>query len=1027
MRIKKLTLENFRCFRSTEIDLSADVVAIYGRNGVGKTAIFDGIELALLGDIGRYSKESSAPDYLNYAFGSEGARVRIEFDEGCPPLEVTCKRGNRSTPRVCLGGDPLAHRDFLYRWLLEPDYAGPRREVAPVRDVLRSTVLLSQDTIRGFVDGRTETRAEIMSYIAGSAYQQRCLEKAKQVVGEAESRLGLEKAGRDHLREKALDLTSRAAEQQSRIGEIRRKWGKAAVGMQDVLQALEEAGLQQSVKSESTQMEEPQAFAAAIRGVCLEREADLREKSVAVSEIEAMCHQHPERVARRSGLAQMVETSKGTLKSLLQKENSSSEAINKAERELQSAKTRVERLSARLLALGQLPELKQRLRSLQEGMQDVVKRREQMTRRLESARGENKKLQDQIEPMLAQISVAGANLNTLRQKLASVDGLKGLCPSYEANLALADELGRRRAKLIEKRSALNDALSRLREKHDALAAEHSTLSLDLARAIASTEESTALLSQLRQYAVGEKCPLCGHVHPTPEALQAGIDDQLKSLPTATVHLAKRVQELNAALTEVKTLRQSADSAVHVLDDEVKEVEERYRQVATMIREFKERVHNAGTGPLLKDIDARAEALARDFAQQTRALTALDEQRAILEARKKSVNDSIESMEAAITSDRSELEQLQSRIGAAQTDARSNCASEDFGKSDEAIAEQIDLVRGQLDREETVRRDLEALKASAEAGWTVSRTERAKLETDMKEWESTLARLAQEIEEYQIKCRHTGLPADSPKEQVAELRDRLRAGVGRLEVARQMAEKYEASIRASLLLREQDEVQGQLSTVQRDQRASEQVIARLQEASKIAAGWIGPVAESVNSAVENRIAVHHPEIVRMFKAMIPASYLFEDIVIERGEEGVGLGLKFRGMTDPSGEPKFFLSCAQANVLALAIFLSFSGSQSWSKLKTVMLDDPVQHLDDLDAVTFLDCLRGIALGKLQPKKQIVISTCDKNLYLLMIRKFMNLRAQGVSFTGISLLDRGMQGPKVMYDIGGPQNIRLEAKAV
>ena len=162
-------------------------------------------------------------------------------------------------------------------------------------------------------------------------------------------------------------------------------------------------------------------------------------------------------------------------------------------------------------------------------------------------------------------------------------------------------------------------------------------------------------------------------------------------------------------------------------------------------------------------------------------------------------------------------------------------------------------------------------------------------------------------------------------------------------------------------------------------------------------------------------------------MIPASYLFEDIVIERGEEGVGLGLKFRGMTDPSGEPKFFLSCAQANVLALAIFLSFSGSQSWSKLKTVMLDDPVQHLDDLDAVTFLDCLRGIALGKLQPKKQIVISTCDKNLYLLMIRKFMNLRAQGVSFTGISLLDRGMQGPKVMYDIGGPQNIRLEAKAV
>ena len=49
MRIKSVTLENFRCFRETKLDLSADIVAIYGRNGVGKTAIFDAFEFALLG------------------------------------------------------------------------------------------------------------------------------------------------------------------------------------------------------------------------------------------------------------------------------------------------------------------------------------------------------------------------------------------------------------------------------------------------------------------------------------------------------------------------------------------------------------------------------------------------------------------------------------------------------------------------------------------------------------------------------------------------------------------------------------------------------------------------------------------------------------------------------------------------------------------------------------------------------------------------------------------------------------------
>lgn len=144
-------------------------------------------------------------------------------------------------------------------------------------------------------------------------------------------------------------------------------------------------------------------------------------------------------------------------------------------------------------------------------------------------------------------------------------------------------------------------------------------------------------------------------------------------------------------------------------------------------------------------------------------------------------------------------------------------------------------------------------------------------------------------------------------------------------------------------------------------------------------------------------------------------------MKQEESDLELGLRYRGQEEDVGEPQFYLSNAQANVLALSLFLSFTRAQRWARLETILLDDPVQHLDDLDAVAFLDTLRSVALGSLGPRKQVVVSTCDQNLYLLMIRKFGMLESMGLRLTAISLLDRGEAGPEVLYDIGGPSGKR------
>ena len=138
------------------------------------------------------------------------------------------------------------------------------------------------------------------------------------------------------------------------------------------------------------------------------------------------------------------------------------------------------------------------------------------------------------------------------------------------------------------------------------------------------------------------------------------------------------------------------------------------------------------------------------------------------------------------------------------------------------------------------------------------------------------------------------------------------------------------------------------------------------------------------------------------------------------ERLEIGVRYRHQTDDAGEPFFYLSNAQLNVLALAIFLSLGAKQKWSNLDSLLLDDPVQHLDDLDAVAFLDTIRAVALGRFGARKQVILSTCDKNLYGLMIRKFRLLESAGLSFSAISLSEHGIKGPIVHYDVfGGSAN--------
>jgi ABC-type Mn2+/Zn2+ transport system ATPase subunit len=77
---------------------------------------------------------------------------------------------------------------------------------------------------------------------------------------------------------------------------------------------------------------------------------------------------------------------------------------------------------------------------------------------------------------------------------------------------------------------------------------------------------------------------------------------------------------------------------------------------------------------------------------------------------------------------------------------------------------------------------------------------------------------------------------------------------------------------------------------------------------------------------------------------------------------------------------------------------------------MLDDPVQNMDDFNVNGFVDCLRGFA----EIGRKIVISTCDINLYRLMLLKLRCLNEGGRKrFAAYRLEGASPNGQMVIQD--------------
>lgn len=162
---------------------------------------------------------------------------------------------------------------------------------------------------------------------------------------------------------------------------------------------------------------------------------------------------------------------------------------------------------------------------------------------------------------------------------------------------------------------------------------------------------------------------------------------------------------------------------------------------------------------------------------------------------------------------------------------------------------------------------------------------------------------------------------------------------------------------------------------------------------------------MNSAVEQVVNEMNKEILKgnekfinsIFNRIYPHPY-FKNIKFdfETNNQKNNI-LTIKVLREVGGElkinPAYTFSTAQVNVVAISIFLAIALRQQCTNFKTILLDDPIQSMDDLNIFSFIDILRSFTSEGVfsELNKQIMVSTHDEKIFKLMNKKFRFLNTK------------------------------------
>ena len=993
-RLASLTVEGFRVYRDAQtFDLDASVIVLYGPNGLGKTSLYDAIEYACTGRIGRLCKVRRSQ--------SEFARIASHLDKtpGSGSVVLTLKGhgGNNSRGRriqrgtgdwgtAWIDGEEFGRKDVI-NTITQAGWLDTVPRLPNLESLFRATHLFSQgeqELLGQFQDGSTIPEAFVSETLSLQDYSAG-LDKVGKVLSELRKYERVIEQDVRRLREKAHALKTALTEASEpgireptaidfAIADLRQEMGSAPVDLEPLPETATVdayAEWHELAMTRSVSCDDRVRLAQTLRNELSGHQEQVRAQAEAQTRLEDIAQEFSEVADQERAVARRLEVAGASLKD--------------AETKQKRIEHRLKDLRAASNALSELGGLARQMAALA-----VERDRHNLERvDVDSRATEGKSA---LSKAAANLSEARRRVQSKQSEVAEIRGLLEELPQREEDESLEAKI---QGRIVVAQEAARDARTRREQAKKNLHLAQRARELrepEYRRATAAQTEIETLLDSIHRHVRDDSCPLCGSEFETVDKLQASIRRRREG-ESPYSDLTTDYRKLVEAESQATDRLQVGAAEVTRAEQAVEELQGTLQSTNLRLQSFDGRVERAlsqghpDVGQLRGVLERRQEAISEELrageavAETARIhLTSLEFSVAEDTARRETIQEQLGELEGAIQKLADSRRALSAQVEATLPDAEN---SESGLAEAAAVAERtrddlIVLIRRLQTEQQASRDEAEALSKRRQA-----------LSAARSQLVATLGQLNQSTSSFRQRLGDLGASDDGDS-----LDGVIDEETGRSEAIRALAAKGRIvveALRARALRQRLLEARDQLERVGEESGTCEERLTRVRAAAAVCKSMEGVLKRERETAIERHIAAYGPLITRI-QQRLRAVYGFGEVQLEAhgGEARVRVEWRNKSVQVP---PSDFFSDSQKQILMLSIFMAGGLRQNWSGFAPVLLDDPVTHFDDLNSYAFVELIRGM-VATAPHRWQFVVSTCEHRLFDLMQRKFSRL-ASGAIF--------------------------------